>query len=376
MAVRCEEGKLRSSICSVGLSLAALVNRGGHNIRIANMREPYRSQHSWTASKPLSQCSSDTPLLKQRHMSVSRTRSQGSPYGNKRTGQEHTDRRSKKRTCSIQHGVTVSDHGEKVTWSGYWEERQRKLESQSVDGALFGTLSSRIARENPEAEHASCSQIFKHCCIYFDGRVDIGGGISAYALSKVARLHGATVTPRLAKRSVTHVVCTQLSGAKEMKALRDASSAHAVAQYVVQPSWITESVAAGRRLQERQFSLMMKISHHFGLNTLGSSNGAGSGHQHWTLRKGQQHMQVSQFQLQVTNSAKKNGAAAAATAPDTHDRRDHQLVLISDSPPASLPSPQRAGDYLSTSKSAENPEMPATALDSEDETELDSDAEQ
>ena len=158
--------------------------------------------------------------------------------------------------------------------------------------------------------------------------------------------------------------------------MRDASSAHAVAQYVVQPSWITESVAAGRRLQERQFSLMMKISHRFGLNTLGSSNGAGSGHQHWTVRKGQQHMQVSQFQLQDTSSAKKNGAATAATAPDARDRRDHQLVLISDSPPASLPSPQRAGDYFSTSKSAENSEMPATALDSEDETELDSDAEQ
>ena len=50
----------------------------------------------------------------------------------------------------------------------------------------------------------------------------IPGGFSAYSLSKVARLHGATVSPRLTKRQVTHVVCTQLSGAKERHALTDA----------------------------------------------------------------------------------------------------------------------------------------------------------
>ena len=50
----------------------------------------------------------------------------------------------------------------------------------------------------------------------------IPGGFSAYSLSKVARLHGATVSPRLTKRQVTHVVCTQLSGTKERHALTDA----------------------------------------------------------------------------------------------------------------------------------------------------------
>ena len=49
------------------------------------------------------------------------------------------------------------------------------------------------------------------------------GGLSAYALSKLARLHGATVIPRLSKRQVTHVVCSQLSGAKERHAMKDAT---------------------------------------------------------------------------------------------------------------------------------------------------------
>eukprot|EP00913_Durusdinium_trenchii_P018393 g17278.t1 len=124
------------------------------------------------------------------------------------------------------HGVTISDHGEKVTWSGYWDERQKKLDSQIVDAGLFGAVSSRLSPEGQQVK----SDLFQHCCIYFDGRVDVGGGLSAYALSKLARLHGATVIPRLSKRQVTHVVCSQLSGAKERHAMKDATSSLACPQ--------------------------------------------------------------------------------------------------------------------------------------------------
>ncbi|CAK9015080.1 unnamed protein product [Durusdinium trenchii] len=157
------------------------------------------------------------------------------------------------------HGVTISDHGEKVTWSGYWDERQKKLDSQIVDAGLFGAVSSRLSPEGQQVK----SDLFQHCCIYFDGRVDVGGGLSAYALSKLARLHGATVIPRLSKRQVTHVVCSQLSGAKERHAMKDATSSLACVQYIVHPTWLTESLAAQRR-----FSLMAEISRGFGLSLL------------------------------------------------------------------------------------------------------------
>ena len=39
-----------------------------------------------------------------------------------------------------------------------------------------------------------------------------------------------------------------------------ATSSLACVQYIVHPSWITDSVAAGRRLAERSFSLMSQIS--------------------------------------------------------------------------------------------------------------------
>ena len=42
------------------------------------------------------------------------------------------------------HGVSLSDHAEKVTWSGYWDERQRKLEAQGVDAELYGAVATRL----------------------------------------------------------------------------------------------------------------------------------------------------------------------------------------------------------------------------------------
>ena len=65
-------------------------------------------------------------------------------------------------------------------------------------------------------------KMFKPFFWCFSNKKLVKGGLSSYALGKVARLHGALVSPRLAKRQVTHVVCTQLSGAKERHALKDA----------------------------------------------------------------------------------------------------------------------------------------------------------
>ncbi|CAJ1398952.1 unnamed protein product [Effrenium voratum] len=259
-----------------------------------------------------------------------------------------TEAPAKRRRERPMHGVTISDHGEKTTWPGYWEERQRKLESQAVDGALFGALASRLSAHDSDA--AASASIFRSCCIYFDGRVDVGGGLSAYALSKVARLHGAQVSPMLAKRRVTHVVCTQLSGAKERHALHDATSAFACVQYIVHPNWITESIAAGLRLKESQFSLMAGISQTFGQSIF-----------HCEKRKAP-NASAAQAPEAPGEKLLTRRVLAEITAPlvvpDTQNSREAELVDLSDSPPK--PAAQ---------------EVPATALDSSQETELDSDEE-
>jgi len=164
-----------------------------------------------------------------------------------------------------QHGVSLSDHGEKVTWAGYWDERERKLHSQTVDSSLYGAvalhLSGKVPKGGTSAEPADAALgIFRRCRIYFDGRVDVSGGLSSLALGKLARLHGAEVVPRLTMGRTTHVVCTQLSGAKERRALGRAASRASKGQYYVLPQWIAQSVAAGRRLCERRFSVLAQIA--------------------------------------------------------------------------------------------------------------------
>lgn len=179
------------------------------------------------------------------------------------------------------HGVSLSDHADKCTWSGYWEERERRLLAQDADPRLYGALTRRLAGGQLKSAD-SARGIFQHCCLYFDGRVDSSSGLSSYTLGKLARLHGAEVTPRLTKRRVTHVVCAQLSGAKEVRALAGASGGRgsAVLYYVV-PQWVTQSVAARKRLCERRFSLLASVAKGVGVPMLESSsitNGDGSSH--------------------------------------------------------------------------------------------------
>lgn len=177
------------------------------------------------------------------------------------------------------HGVSVSDHGgDKAHWSGYWEERERKLKTHPVNAALFANLSSSLsgsalavpavsAAESNGDDAQLLSRIFEQCSIYFNGRVDSKDGLSSYSLGKLARLHGARVVLRAMKNSTTHVVCTQLSATKERQALGDAAG-RSISLYFVSPTWITESISAGRRLSEVRFSLLARVAQEAGLRHL------------------------------------------------------------------------------------------------------------
>jgi len=162
--------------------------------------------------------------------------------------------------------------GEKVKWSGYWDQRQRKLQAQPVNAALFASMASRmsgsalpvpVGADGGSTDADPISQIFDRCSIYFDGRVDGEEGLSSYALGKLAKLHGARIVPHLTKRGTTHVVCKQLSGSKERQALAETKRL-----YFVLPTWITQSVAAQRRLCESRFSLLSKVAQHAGMKLL------------------------------------------------------------------------------------------------------------
>jgi len=132
---------------------------------------------------------------------------------------------------------------------------------------LYAAVSRRVAgcrkgaAASATAPSTAPTALFRCCRLYFTGRIDGGGGgLSSYSLGKLARLHGAEVTPHLTKRGVTHVICTQLAGAKERAMLKNATSRTAVKLHVVRPKWITESVGQGRRLSEARFSLLAEVA--------------------------------------------------------------------------------------------------------------------
>merc|ERR1712216_501002 len=174
------------------------------------------------------------------------------------------------------------------------------------------------AAEAGDSQAPPLPMIFERCCIYFDGRVDGEEGLSSYALGKLARLHGAHVTPRLTKKGTTHVVCRQLSGAKERKALVEAASGRSITIYFVLPAWITQSVTAQRRLNEGRFSLLARAAR----------------------EAGETHLRVTTPKITLYQSPQMQDVApprepapvvVEASAPDPAAGTPRPVVLVSDS---------------------------------------------
>lgn len=337
---------------------------------------------------------------------------------------------TKRARCGVSgrmHGVSLSDHADKVTWAGYWEERERKLRSQPVDVGLYAAVAQRLSAPAalgtdgsleldgtrcPSVGGSSSSssiqpvsrfpqvppalslpaamdserppEIFRRCCIYFDGRVDGGEGLSCYALGKLVRLHGGELATRLTKHAVTHVVCTQLSASKERKALRHAASRGSSAQYFVLPDWITQSVAAGRRLREGRFSLLAQIARRAGIGLASATSASSSPSEAVTATDGclsWRHCRVAGrasvdagLPVAGTADASRSSAAGVHTISEADGvATGASPVMVFDASPlhaqASGDSVGVASGYLDASSGA----IPATALDDASTTAADSD---
>ena len=91
-------------------------------------------------------------------------------------------------------------------------------DGSSTKSAALPSISG--STESSSSERAP--PIFRGCCVHFNGRT---GDISALHLAKLVRLHGGSMTPHFTMRKVTHVVCTNLSGSKFQKALKQPGAA-------------------------------------------------------------------------------------------------------------------------------------------------------
>ncbi|KAI0750656.1 hypothetical protein C8Q80DRAFT_522679 [Daedaleopsis nitida] len=121
----------------------------------------------------------------------------------------------------------------------------------------------KLAVQLPEKE----SQVLRGVKVYINGYLDNTTDIE---MKRIVTLAGGQVLHTAS--GATHVLTSQqLSGAKTHKLLTSKSK-HTV--HVVRPEWVTESIDAGRRLSEREYSVVKneavaKITDMFGA---GSSN--------------------------------------------------------------------------------------------------------
>merc|ERR1719361_3168891 len=111
-----------------------------------------------------------------------------------------------------QHGPTVSDHmEEKRHWEGYWDRRHEKLKKSGTEEKVYGNLVKTKKKKKRKS-----GKIFKHCNIYFNGR---SKDFSAMHWQRAIRLHGGDVS-MLLNSTVTHVICSNLSGGKTKRATK------------------------------------------------------------------------------------------------------------------------------------------------------------
>jgi hypothetical protein len=155
-------------------------------------------------------------------------------------------------TGGHQRGEGRAPHG--VSAKAYYEHRSRKLSLQRRDESPEGILSNvRVYIDG-----------------YLSGTTDIemrriiaqAGGTTMYVLQQSNLWLGYGILPvltgtpcfRLVPSGATHIVTSQqLNGSKTHRTLTVKSR---IPVHVVKPEWVTDSVTAGRRLQESRYALI------------------------------------------------------------------------------------------------------------------------
>ncbi|XP_030057278.1 DNA repair protein REV1 isoform X2 [Microcaecilia unicolor] len=121
-------------------------------------------------------------------------------------------------------------------WGGYMAAKVQKLEEQ---------FCSDVTKEQQKDE--SSSTLFNGIAIYVNGYTDP----SAAELRRLMMLHGGQYHLYYSRSKTTHIIATNLTNAK-IKELKG--------EKVVHPSWIVESIKAGRLLSYIPYQLYTKMS--------------------------------------------------------------------------------------------------------------------
>ncbi|TPX59603.1 hypothetical protein PhCBS80983_g02336 [Powellomyces hirtus] len=92
------------------------------------------------------------------------------------------------------------------------------------------------------------SRIFQGVRVYVNGYV----GTDDHDFRQLVMKHGGDISTNLKLRSVTHMICTSLSGIKTDKFLRGSANVK-----IVRPDWIMDCVEQGKRVPEGPYKVIL-----------------------------------------------------------------------------------------------------------------------
>ncbi|KAG9317444.1 hypothetical protein JVU11DRAFT_1644 [Chiua virens] len=158
---------------------------------------------------------------------------------------------------------TLSDSSNPITHSNIYERSDtivsattghQRGEGRTPHGVsakvYFGDRSSKLSLQRREK---SLQGVLNNVRVYIDGYLS---GTTDIEMKRI--IAGAGGTTLLAPNGATHIVTSrQLSGSKTNRILTTKSRELA---HIVKPEWVTDSIVAGRRLQESHYALIKSCS--------------------------------------------------------------------------------------------------------------------
>src|SRR6266480_2972897 len=164
-------------------------------------------------------------------------------------------------------GERVSDTGQKSIWESFrgrrHPERRALKEQDCLDSRKHqgdNTQEQEQRQEEDREQNAEVDKaIFRNLCIYVNGST--APLISDHKLKHLLAKHGATLSIALGRRSVTHVILGNAvnnggagGGLAGSKIQKEITRVRGKGIKFVTAEWAVESIKAGRRLNEAQFS--------------------------------------------------------------------------------------------------------------------------
>jgi len=142
--------------------------------------------------------------------------------------------------------------------------KRKKKEDKDLFKEKYRDFKIHHLWENTVIDGGVDTQLFKGVCVNFNGYQD-SGCFSQYHLMKMVLVRGGNVARFLAIKRVTHIIATQLSAQKLQKYLekyyKPKRNNHKI--YIVQPSWITDSVQQNKKMSENDYLIVKNILSYF-----------------------------------------------------------------------------------------------------------------